>query len=398
MLSWFRKKKKSQTDEEILADAFVGVKEGLEKKQRVRKRLYRRLWPEWLDRRVVIAILVVAGAIIADGVRRENQEFHAIVTKVYGAVWVQSSETSAVKVAQVGQSLGDRNVLTTGPQSSVVLDFPDGSVITVGPGSRFIIKLLEYSRGGRWRERAFFLQVGQIWARVSPYFGAKSEMRVYTPSSIAAVRGTTFYVSQDRKGVISQIQCADGYVAAAGFRGRPQYLYANTGASVSLGQAPKKPRVLTQAQCRPFTQEDLLKPIPPEHWLETFELTVTQLLDAPLSILGIGKSSWAVGAADFARRTTALEALRLLHQHLEGSPTYPEFVNPATIEQLGIPRKESLRILSVFNAGALELYRQVSGGRGFIVFARARDNKRTLYKLTPYGPQRATEDELQAAW
>ncbi len=397
MLGWFGKKK-AQTDEEILAAAFADVRQDQEKKERIRKRLYRRLWPAWLDRRIVIGMLVIVVAVVADGVRRENAEFYATITRTSGTVWIHPREGAPGNPAAVGTQLKDRNMVSTAAYGRVVLDFPDGSVITVGPNSQFVVKLLEYSRGGRWRERSFYLRVGQIWARVSPYFGAKSEMRIYTPSSVAAVRGTTFCVVQDPQGTNSQIHCADGYVAAVGFRGRPQYVYANSGATVKLGQAAPQPRLLTRAQQQPFTQADLLKPIPPEHWLKTFEMTINQLLDAPLSILGIGKSSWAVGAADFARRAAALEGLRLLHQHLEGFAHYPDFVNPATIEQIGIPYEHRRRILSVFNADAIELYRQVQGGGGFIVFARARDKKRTLYKLTPYGPQAATAQELQAYW
>jgi len=398
MLKWFRKKKKPKTEEEVLADAFADVRKGLDKKARTRQRLYRRWWPQWLDRRVVFGLLIIAGVIIVDGVRRENEEFYATITKLYGSVWVQSRQTAGGKAAAVGDKLQDHNVLSTGPGSSAVLDFPDGSVVTVGEGTQFVVKLLEYSRGGGWRERSFFVQVGKIWARISPNFGEKSEMRVYTPSSIAAVRGTTFSVYQDPKGQKSEIWCSQGYVSTAGFRGAPQLLYANTATSVKLGQPVTRLQTLTRTQQQSFTQEDLLKPIPPEHWLKTFELTVTQVLDAPLSILGIGNSSWAVGAADFARRTTTLEALRLLHQHLEGWPTYPEFVNPATLEQLSIPYQERQRIVSVFNGGAIDLYRQLSGGRGFVLFARARDKRRTLYKLTPYGPQSATADEMQAYW
>ena len=143
---------------------------------------------------------------------------------------------------------------------------------------------------------------------------------------------------------------------------------------------------------------DLTKPLPPELWLETFELPVTQLLDAPLRILGIGKSSWGVGSADFARRAKALEGLRLIHVNIEGATTYPEYVNPATLEQLGIPQQSADRILTAFHGDALELYRQLSDPRGFIIFARGRDKKRTLYKLTAYGPQAAAEDELQKYW
>jgi len=355
----FGKKKKPKTEEEILADAFAAVKKDQERKARTRRKKYRRWWPEWLDRRVVIGLAIVLFAIIADGVRREDQEFYATITKVYGRVYVQSSATARAEPLEVGARLADCNVVQTDSGSSVVLEFPDGSVITVAPDSRLVVKMIEYSRGGGWRGRSFFLSMGQIWARVSPRFGKESEMRIYTPSSVAAVRGTTFSVYQPSEAG-SSIQCAAGMVSVVGFRGAPIAVPANTVASVSVGQAAQRPRGLTRGQQWSFNQMDLTKPIPPEHWLETFELTVTQLLDAPLTILGIGKCSWGVGSADFARRAAAQEGLRLLHQHLEGDVTYPQYVNPATLAEVGRSGEHAHRILSVFHGDALELDRPLA--------------------------------------
>jgi len=394
----FGKKKKPKTEEEILADAFAAVKKDQERKARTRRKKYRRWWPEWLDRRVVIGLAIVLFAILADGVRREDQEFYATVTKVYGRVYVQSSATARAEPLKVGTRLADRNVVQTDSGSNAVMEFPDGSVITVAPDSRLVVKMIEYSRGGAWRGRSFFLSMGQIWARVSPRFGKESEMRVYTPSSVAAVRGTTFSVYQPSATGSTSIRCADGIVGVAGFRGVPIAVPANTGTSVSLGQAARAVYRLSSSEWGSFNQMDLTKPIPPEYWLKTFELTLTQLLDAPLTILGIGKCSWGVGSADFARRAATLEGLRLLHQHLEGDVTYPQYVNPATLAEVGLSGEHARRILSVFHGDALELYRPLADTRGFIIFVRSRDKGRTPYKLTTYGPRRAQEGEINGYW
>jgi len=393
-----KEKKKLRTEEEILADAFAAVKRDQDRKASTRRKKYRRWWPEWLDRRVVIGLAIVLVAIIADGVRREDQEFCATVTKVYGQAYVQSSATEGGKPLEVGAKLSDRNVVQTDSGSSAVMEFPDGSVITVAPNSRLVVKMIEYSRGGAWRGRSFFLRAGQIWARVSPRFGKKSEMRVYTPSSVAAVRGTIFSVYQPSATGSTSIQCADGIVEAVGFRGAPIAVPANTQTSIGQGQAAERIHSLSGSDWRSFNQMDLTKPIPPEYWLETFELTLTQLLDAPLSILGIGKCSWGVGSVNFARRTATLEGLRLLHQHLEGDITYPQYVNPATLEEVGLSGEHAHRILSVFHGDALELYRPLADGKGFIVFVRSRDKDRTPYKLTPSGPHLAQEGEINNYW
>ncbi len=394
----FGKKKKFRTEQEILADAFAAVKRDQDRKASRRRKKYRRWWPEWLDRRVFIGLAIVLFVIIADGVRREDQEFCATVTKVYGQVYVQSSATAGAEPLKVGAKLTDRNVVQTDSGSNAVMEFPDGSVITVAPNSRLVVKMIEYSRGGAWRGRSFFLSMGQIWARVSPRFGKRSEMRVYTPSSVAAVRGTIFSVYQPSATGSTSIWCAEGIVGAVGFRGAPIAVPANAQTSIGPGQAAERVHSLSGSEWRSFNQMDLTKPIPPEYWLETFELTLTQLLDAPLTILGIGKCSWGVGSADFARRAATLEGLRLLHQHLEGYISYPEYVNPATLAEVGLSGEHARRILSVFHGDALELYRPLADGRGFIIFVRSRDKARTPYKLTTYGPQRAQEGEINGYW
>jgi len=377
-----------------VSGALAELKDDQDRKSKRRKRRGKQLLPSWVNRRILIGLGIILIAIIADGVRRENEEFYANIAKVYGQVQVYADTTSVAKAAQVGDKLQDRNVIRTGAQSGAVLEFPDGSVVTVGANSQMVVKLLEYNRGGGWRARSFFLQFGQVWAKVSPHFGEESEMKIYTPSSVAAVRGTTFSVYQEPKGVKSDIMCSEGTVVAQGLIRAPQAVGPNSSAKARAGDATRTPRRMPADQAASFTQADLRKAIPEPHWLKTLELTITQTLDAPLTILGIGKASPYVGCANYARRTAAQEQLRRIYINIEGQK-YPKYINPGTIEQLGIPADKVRKILSSFHGDAIELYRQLEGGRGFIVFARARDTQRTLYKVTPYGVENGTEAELR---
>ncbi len=393
MLNLFGKKKKKSRGSAV-ADALAELKDDQDKRGKRRKRRGKQLLPSWVDRRILIGLGIIVIAIIADGVRRENQEFYATITHVYGQVQIHADAQSGGKAARVDDKLQDRNVIRTGAQSQAVLDFPDGSVVSVGPDSQMVVKLLEYNRGGAWRARSLFLQCGQVWAKVSPHFGKESEMKIYTPSSVAAVRGTMFSVYQDPKGRKSDIMCSDGTVQAQGLTGAPQALTPNSSATVSAGRATGRTRRMSSEQTGYFRRPELWKDTPEPHWLKTAELTITQTLDAPLTILGIGKASPYVGCANFARRAAAQEQLRRIFLNIEGQK-YPEYINPGTIEELDIPPDKVRIILSSFHGDAIELYRQLEGGRGFIVFARARDTKRTLYKLTPYGVENATEAELR---
>jgi hypothetical protein len=132
--------------------------------------------------------------------------------------------------------------------------------------------------------------------------------------------------------------------------------------------------------------------VEPDPWLKRVCMKVTSVLDLPLSILGIGKSSWAIGAADFARRNAAMEAMRRMHTAIEGYPTYPDFVDPFTLQELDFSEEDALQILKNFDGRCLVSYER--SGQGFVMYARARDKARTPFKLTAYGAEPASEDEV----
>lgn len=386
MLGSRRKAKKPLSDDEYLAQAIADAEAELDLKERKRRRRYHRLLPAWLDRRLLWVVAAILCVLLADGVRRENQEFTARLTTLEGQVGIMTGVGGGRVAGVAGQLLEDGSVVTTGPSSWAAIEFPDGSAVTLDYNTVFVVRLLEYSRGGRWRSRSFFLTAGRMWARVGENFGAKSEQRVHTPTAVAAVRGTQYAVIYDTRQRQTRIQCNDGYVTAEGFTGKGSWVGQGGETTVTYGRPPSTARWMKVGDKATFAQGILNRPIPPELWLKTAELTITQTLDAPLSILGIGKASWARGAADIARRTATMEQLRRIQQLLEGSETYPMIVNPATLEELRmISPAEAQRLLKAFDGNALVRYEALQGGRNYRITVRARDKKRTVYELTQAG-------------
>lgn len=392
MLPWLRRRKpQPRTDAEALAQAFAEVK-----KQQTRRAVRKRrafLWRKYADPRILLVVGLIFVVLIWDGTRRENREFFATVTQVSGAGRARAAAGESARPLAVGMQLQDGGEVVTGQGCWAVLDFPDGSVITLAPGSHFVVELLEYSRGGRWRGRSFTLNVGQLWARVSPKFGEQSRCRIHTPSSVAAVRGTRLCVTHDAERAATQIACSDGAVRVDGFRGRAALVVGGGTTAVSYGQPPAA-RGPIDAQTRSsFAHPTLNREVRPDGWLKRTELRITSALDLPLSLLGIGRSSWAIGAADFARRTAAMEALRYIHQSVHGYAEFPEFVDPFTLRELDFRSEDARRLLRSFDGAALEKYERTS--TGFIIWARARDKARTPFRLTAYGVEQITEEQMQ---
>jgi len=67
-------------------------------------------------------------------------------------------------------------------------------------------------------------------------------------------------------------------------------------------------------------------------------------------------------------------------------------VDPFTLSELDFRPEDALKILKNFDGSAIEKYERV--GQGFVIWARARDNARTPFKLTSYGVQQVSEDEF----
>jgi len=288
--------------------------------------------------------------------------------------------------------LEDRSVVRTGPSAYAVIEFPDDSVSTLDQNTEFVVKLMEYSRGGRWRARSLYLRCGRMWSTVGPFFGQESEMRVYTPSAVAAVRGTQYAVTYDPGRRLTSVSCNDGYVSTEGFNGVGTWVGQGGETAVPYGSGPARPEWMQVQTRQTYGQNALARAAKPPSWVTTAELSITQLLDAPLSMLGIGKCSWATGSADYARRGACVESLRRIQTFMEGfGERYPLFVNPATLEELpSLAPEDALRILKNFDGAALLRYEPMEG-RTYRITVRARDKKRTVYTLVPSGITRVGE-------
>jgi hypothetical protein len=386
-----KRKKKPQTDQALLGDALSDLLHDQQVKEKRKRRRQRLRWPEWLDKRVAIGLAVVLAVIIGDAVRRENQEFYAVVTQTSGVVTISTRDLPQARAPQLNEKLPDYSNVKTGPNSWAELSFPDGSKIVLDANADLRIKLLEYHRGGKWRSRSLLLNSGRLIARIAENFGKDSELRVYTPACVAAARGTRFSVTADADGAARTV-VGDGVVEVKGFTGTRMFVRDKGDCSAKAGGNPTQPTYAPASDLSLFRSRSMVQIVRTDPWYKQAELTITQTLDAPLTILGIGKCSWALGAADFVRRTNCQEALRKIHANLEGDPVYPLWVNPATLKELSIQEQGGVEnILKSFDGAAIESF--WSDGRRFQITARGRDRHKTRYQLDAAGVRKAENQD-----
>lgn len=100
--------------------------------------------------------------------------------------------------ATVGMPVRASDVLVTGANGSAGITFSDNSLVSVGPGSVFAIDKYRFDSTTHAGEFEGSLRKGRL-AAVSGKMVKQSpeSMKIRTPSSVMAVRGTEFVVQVD---------------------------------------------------------------------------------------------------------------------------------------------------------------------------------------------------------
>ncbi len=133
----------------------------------------------------------------------------------------------------------------TGAEANAVLEFADGSRLTLRGGSHLVLDALSaYGDTGMVDTRTR-LQRGRIDNRVAPARGPGSRYEIHTPAAVSAVRGTDFRVSAEIQQPVSRTEVLTGGVAVTG-EGRTRRVPASFGVVARAGKPPPPPRRLLE--------------------------------------------------------------------------------------------------------------------------------------------------------
>ncbi len=152
---------------------------------------------------VLIAVLMTQSLVVMQRI--------AHVSNVEGRVQIQS------RSAQQFQPLGDKefvktgDTLSTGPQSSLALNWIDGTRICVGPSTVLTVLQCQINKSTDAETSVFKLNTGQIWIRIIRVLSQQSKFEIRTPTATAGVRGTIFSVKVTDG--VTEISVYDGTVS-----------------------------------------------------------------------------------------------------------------------------------------------------------------------------------------
>jgi hypothetical protein len=112
---------------------------------------------------------------------------------------------------QDGAPILNGDIVTTGRDSGVRLLMKDESVLTLGAQSRFLVE--NFSTGDDSRMARYRLAFGRVRASVSQAVSSRSDIRFFTPTAVAGVRGTQLQIEYDRQSRRTTLSVLSGRVA-----------------------------------------------------------------------------------------------------------------------------------------------------------------------------------------
>jgi uncharacterized membrane protein YgcG len=147
-------------------------------------------------------------------------DFEAMVIKKKGTVEYKEADDWwkfwAWASLEVGDELKDGDVLKTGNQGIVELEFVNGSRVLIGENSNVGI-VFDGDKGEKrsyLRRQSLKLELGQVWVKTIDSLSEITRFKVRTPNAVAGVRGTLFSVSFNDEEV-SKLSVKEGKVSIA---------------------------------------------------------------------------------------------------------------------------------------------------------------------------------------
>lgn len=165
------------------------------------------------------------------------------VAVIQGEAWRRAAN-GADRRLEPGESVAEGDVLATGVSSRLQVLFVDGTLLTLGPESRFECARYEPAEG----ERAALLRLLEGILKVAIGAGAEwQSFEVESGTAVASVRATEWVVTETEQG--SAVFVLSGRVAVTG-TAVPQtvVLEPAQGTDVPAGGAPTPPKNWGQAR------------------------------------------------------------------------------------------------------------------------------------------------------
>ena len=172
----------------------------------------------------------------------------ARLTGVRGHVTILDESGSPLKITE-NLALKSNYVIKTAEESSAVVEFADGSRLSVHENSELILNQVNYIDTSSMVDTQLRLKNGNVSSKVIPFRNKNSRFNIITPAATAAVRGTEYHVKvPDENSMLSSVD--GGKVAVSNAQGE-SILNPGFGTITEKGKPPAAPiKLLAKADLR----------------------------------------------------------------------------------------------------------------------------------------------------
>ncbi len=161
------------------------------------------------------------------------QDNVAVVIKVRGVVRTTPANTTRSSQVKRGQILKDGDRLETGPGAFCAIKFlDDKSLLRIKEKSSCVI---EGKREGKTIAKNIFVEIGSFFASL---FKQKNKFQITTPTSVASVKGTQFWVQQFGQTGETHYICLEGVVEVKNNAGKVLVNAGQTAVVTSRSRMP----------------------------------------------------------------------------------------------------------------------------------------------------------------
>lgn len=139
-----------------------------------------------------------------------------------------------------GEQLGVNDIITTGDQSSAIIEFEDGSRVLLHNNSKLILKKIEQYPDAKLLETELLLENGRIETEIPKKAKGQSVFKITTPSATSAVRGTILRTNADKSNAgveTMRVEVLRGRVSVSG-SDNEKTVYAGYGVVIPKGKPP----------------------------------------------------------------------------------------------------------------------------------------------------------------
>lgn len=161
----------------------------------------------------------------------------------FGDVYMLNADKTKQPVFK-GQQLAAGTELHTADKSKLNIRFADGSVVVMQSNSIMKLDTLSMYSGGGMVDTKLRLQQGKVEVEANPKKVQGNDMHIFTPTAVAAVRGTEFRVTTDSLNIRQETLNGEVVLSASG---EDVAVKKGYGSLSENGQAPKPPVALLPA-------------------------------------------------------------------------------------------------------------------------------------------------------